>query len=113
MSKLERADRETLPEKKIALPDERKYPLEDRYLIEDKTHARNVKACAAQQEKCGNLSVAGHRRVYARGDAVLGQGVARRVAGSRLAFRWSSQSQQWGRFKPSCRANSPYPMARS
>ena len=41
--------------------------------IEDKAHARNLKAREAQQDKRGNLSAADHRRVYARGDTVLGK----------------------------------------
>jgi hypothetical protein len=73
MSKLESEDRETLPERKFALPGERKYPIEDRYPIEDKAHARNAKAREAQQDERGNLSAADHRRVYARGDTVLGK----------------------------------------
>ncbi|MGH1572689.1 DUF6582 domain-containing protein [Methylobacterium sp. P31] len=67
MPKLKSEEREELPESKFALPEQRKYP------IEDKAHARNAKARAAQQEKAGNLSAADHRRVDAKADKVLGK----------------------------------------
>ena len=44
MSKLTGEDRKDIPESKYALPEERKYP------VEDKAHARSAKARAAQQE---------------------------------------------------------------
>ena len=67
MSELKGEERDDLPEGKFALPEERKYP------IEDKAHARNAKARAAQQEKAGNLSAADHRKVDAKADKVLGK----------------------------------------
>ncbi|RYF21431.1 hypothetical protein FV232_24905 [Methylobacterium sp. WL30] len=42
-------DRTALPKKDFALPDEQRFP------VEDKAHARNAKARAAQSEKAGNL----------------------------------------------------------
>lgn len=67
MSELKGDDRKKLPEGKFALPDERKYP------IEDEAHARNAKARAAQQEKAGNLSAADRKKVDAKADKVLGK----------------------------------------
>lgn len=66
MVKLETGERKDLSKSKFALPNERKYP------VEDKAHARNAKARAAQQEKAGNLSAADRRRVDAKADKVLG-----------------------------------------
>ncbi|AWN40709.1 DUF6582 domain-containing protein [Methylobacterium durans] len=65
MSKLTSDKREDLPNSKFALPEGRKYP------IEDKAHARNAKARAAQQEKEGNLSAADKKKVDAKADRVL------------------------------------------
>lgn len=65
MSKLKTEEREDLPKSKFALPEERKYP------IEDKAHARNAKARAAQQEKAGNLSETDRKKVDAKADKVL------------------------------------------
>lgn len=66
MSKLKTEEREDLPKSKFALPEERKYP------VEDKAHARNAKARAAQQEKAGNLSAADRKKVDAKANKVLG-----------------------------------------
>jgi hypothetical protein len=65
MTKLKGEDREELAKSKFALPEERKYP------VEDKAHARNAKARAAQQEKAGNLSAEDRKRVDAKADEVL------------------------------------------
>ena len=65
MSKIKTEEREGLSKSKFALPEERKYP------IEDKAHARNAKARAAQQEKAGNLSAADRKKVDAKADSVL------------------------------------------
>ena len=65
MTKLTSEDREDIPKGKYALPEERKYP------VEDKAHARNAKSRAAQQEKAGNLSKADRKRVDAKADEVL------------------------------------------
>lgn len=67
MSKLKTDEREDIPKGKFALPEERKYP------IEDKAHARNAKARAAQQEKAGNLSAADKKKVDAKAKKVLGR----------------------------------------
>lgn len=65
MSDLKAEERKELPKGKFALLDERKYP------IEDKAHARNAKARAAQQEKAGKLSAADRKKVDAKADEVL------------------------------------------
>lgn len=65
MPKLKSDEREEMPESKFALPEQRKYP------VEDKAHARNAKARAAQQEKAGHLSSADRRKVDAKADKVL------------------------------------------
>lgn len=65
MSKLKNEERDELPKSKFALPEERKYP------IEDEAHARNAKARAAQQERAGNLSAADRKRVDAKAEEVL------------------------------------------
>ena len=64
MTKLTEEQRDALPDDKFALPG-RKYP------IEDKAHARNAKARAAQQVKAGNLSKADEQIVDRKADAVL------------------------------------------
>ena len=65
MSKLKTEEREDLSNSKFALPEERKYP------VEDKAHARNAKARASQQEKAGKLSAADKKKVDAKADSVL------------------------------------------
>jgi hypothetical protein len=65
MSKLKTEEREDLSKSKFALPEERKYP------VEDKAHARNAKARAAQQENAGKLSAADKKKVDAKADSVL------------------------------------------
>ena len=52
MSTLTTRQRKKLPANDFALPGKRAYP------IEDKAHARNAKARAAQQRKAGNLTEA-------------------------------------------------------
>ena len=67
MAKLTSNDRKTLPKKEFALPDQKRFP------IEDKAHARNAKARAAQSEKAGNLSKADRKKVDAKADQVIGK----------------------------------------
>lgn len=67
MAKLSTDDRKHLPKGKFALPEEKRFP------IEDKAHARNAKARAAQAETAGNLSKADKRKVDAKADKVLGK----------------------------------------
>jgi hypothetical protein len=66
MTALTTKKRKQLPSDKFALPG-RRYP------IEDKAHARNAKARAAQQEKAGNLSGSDKEKVDRKADAVLGK----------------------------------------
>lgn len=68
MSKLKTENREDLSKSKFDLPEERKYP------VEDKPHARNAKARAAQQEKASNFSAADRKRDVARANKVLDEG---------------------------------------
>ena len=67
MSKLTTEDRKSLPRKDFALPDEKRFPVEDR------AHARNAKARAAQSEKAGTLSKSDRAKVDAKADRVLDQ----------------------------------------
>ena len=67
MSKLTTEDRKSLPRKDFALPDEKRFPVEDR------AHARNAKARAAQSEKAGTLSKSDRAKVDAKADKVLDQ----------------------------------------
>ena len=64
MSKLTTDERKELPEKEVALPGQR-------YPVEDKAHARNAKARAAQQVKAGKLSKEDEARMDRKADAVL------------------------------------------
>ena len=68
MTKLSGEKRGALPKEDFALPEERRFP------IEDAAHARNAKARAARSKKAGNLSKADKKRVDAKADAVLGKG---------------------------------------
>ena len=67
MTKLSGKDRDKLSKTNFALPEERRFP------VEDAAHARNAKARAAQSEKAGNLSKADKRKVDAKADVVLGK----------------------------------------
>ncbi len=67
MTKLTTNERERLSRSKFALPDEKRFP------IEDKAHARNAKARAAQAEKAGHLSAKDKKTVDAKADTVLGK----------------------------------------
>lgn len=65
MAKLSTKTRKALPKGKFALPEEKRFP------IEDKAHARNAKARAAQGEKAGSLSHADKVKVDRKANAVL------------------------------------------
>jgi hypothetical protein len=65
MSKLDASDRNKLPAKKFAEPEKRAYP------IEDKSHARNAKARAAQAVKSGRMSKAEEAKIGKKADSVL------------------------------------------
>jgi hypothetical protein len=65
MAKLSEKKRDRLPDSSFGLPDERKYPMPD------KSHARNAKARASQQEEKGNLSSADERKIDRKADRIL------------------------------------------
>lgn len=67
MAKLKAASRDKLSKSKFALPDERKYP------IEDKAHAANAKARATQQYNRGNLSAGALAEIRAKANKKLGK----------------------------------------
>ena len=64
MSKLSTEGRDKLPEKDFAGPG-RSYP------IEDKAHARNAKARAAQAVKAGRMSKSEEKKIDAKADKEL------------------------------------------
>lgn len=68
MAKLDSNERNHLQAKDFAEPDKRAYP------IEDKGHARNAKARAAQQVKAGRLNKAEEAKIDRKADAVLKKG---------------------------------------
>jgi hypothetical protein len=65
MATLTEKKRDKLPDSKFGLPDEHKYPMPD------KSHARNAKARASQQEKQGNLSEAKKEKIDRKADRIL------------------------------------------
>ena len=64
MAELDTSKRNKLPDKDFAGPN-RTYP------IEDKAHARNAKARAAQAQKAGRMSKAEEKRIDAKADRVI------------------------------------------
>jgi len=65
MAKLSEKKRESLPDSKFGLPEERKYPMPDA------SHARNAKARAEQQEEKGHLSEAQKEKIDRKADRIL------------------------------------------
>ena len=65
MATLSEKKRDNLKESQFGLPEERKYPMPD------KSHARNAKARAAQQQKAGNLSKKDKERIDRKADKIL------------------------------------------
>ena len=65
MAKLPTKTRNKLPKSDFGLPGERKYPMED------KAHARNAKARAAQMENKGKLSPSSKAKIDAKANKVL------------------------------------------
>ncbi|MEA2623820.1 MAG: hypothetical protein QOH61_2730, partial [Chloroflexota bacterium] len=57
MAQLSEKKRDSLKASQYGLPDERKYPMPD------KSHARNAKARASQQEDKGNLSAGDKKKI--------------------------------------------------
>jgi len=68
MAELNTEKRDKLPDKAVAEPEKRAYP------IEDKAHARNAKARASQAAKAGRMSKAEEKRIDSKADAVLKKG---------------------------------------
>ena len=67
MAKLTEAARKKLPKKLFGLPNQRKFPLED------KNHARNAKSRASEMENKGKLTAAEKKKIDAKADKVLGK----------------------------------------
>lgn len=67
MATLSEKKRDNMSDSKFGLPDEHKYPMPD------KSHARNAKARASQQEKKGNLSDSDKAKIDRKADKVLGK----------------------------------------
>ena len=65
MAELSTKKRNAEPRSDFGLPDERKYPMPD------KSHARNAKARASQQEKKGNLTAAEKKKIDRKADKIL------------------------------------------
>jgi hypothetical protein len=65
MATLTEKKRDKMADSKFGLPDEHKYPMPD------KSHARNAKARASQQEKKGNLSEADKKKIDRKADKIL------------------------------------------
>ena len=65
MAELSTRKRNAEPKSEFGLPDERKYPMPD------KSHARNAKARASQQEKKGNLTAAEKKKIDRKADEIL------------------------------------------
>ena len=73
MAKLTTAKRKKIPKSEFGLPGERKYPMEN------KNHAKNAKARAAQQVKKGNLSESSKEKIDNKANKVIGHKTLRGV----------------------------------
>jgi hypothetical protein len=67
MPDLDQKKRDSLPDSKFGLPDERKYPMPD------KAHARNAKARASQQQNKGKITAAEEKKIDRKADKILGK----------------------------------------
>jgi hypothetical protein len=67
MGTLSEKQRDRMPDSKFGLPEEHKYPMPD------KSHARNAKARASQQEEKGNLTSSEKAKIDRKADKILGQ----------------------------------------
>jgi hypothetical protein len=65
MAELTEKKRDSLKSSTYGLPEERKYPMPD------KSHARNAKARASQQEDKGNLTAAEKAKIDRKADRIL------------------------------------------
>ena len=67
MATLTEKQRDKMADSKFGLPEEHKYPMPD------KSHARNAKARASQQEEKGNLTKTEKAKIDRKADRILGQ----------------------------------------
>jgi hypothetical protein len=67
MGTLSEKQRDRMPDSKFGLPEEHKYPMPD------KSHARNAKARASQQEEKGNLTSSEKAKIDRKADRILDQ----------------------------------------
>jgi hypothetical protein len=67
MANLSEKKRDSLPNSKFGLPEERKYPMPD------KAHARNAKARASQQQHKGTITAAEEKKIDRKADRILGK----------------------------------------
>jgi hypothetical protein len=65
MATLTEKKRDKMAESTFGLPEEHKYPMPD------KSHARNAKARASQQEKKGNLTEREKEKIDRKADRIL------------------------------------------
>jgi hypothetical protein len=65
MATLTEKQRDKLPDSKFGLPEEHKYPMPD------KSHARNAKARASQQEHKGTITEAEKEKIDRKADRIL------------------------------------------
>ena len=65
MPDLDQKKRDSLPDSKFGLPEERKYPMPD------KAHARNAKARASQQQNKGRITAAEEKKIDRKADRIL------------------------------------------
>jgi hypothetical protein len=65
MATLTEKKRDKMADSKFGLPEEHKYPMPD------KSHARNAKARASQQEKKGNLTGSEKAKIDRKADRIL------------------------------------------
>jgi len=65
MAELSTKKRKSLPKSDYGLPEQRKYPMPD------KSHARNAKARASQQEEKGTISESQKEKIDRKADRIL------------------------------------------
>ena len=86
MATLTEKQRDKLPDSKFGLPEEHKYPMPD------KSHARNAKARASQQEEKGTITAKEKAKIDRKADRILdtvGLAMAARPAHAGRAVRVS------------------------
>jgi hypothetical protein len=65
MAELSEKKRDSLPKSSFGLPEEKKYPMPD------KSHARNAKARASQQEHKGTITASEKAKIDRKADRIL------------------------------------------